>query len=92
MLFQNATKRNPMRDATVPRSAATAKSATKKAIPAKKMNSVPSADVEIVSSSEQRHAMISKAAYFIAERSGFNPALSEECWLEAEKQIAVNFF
>lgn len=35
---------------------------------------------------QQRYEMIQTAAYFIAERSGFNGDL-HECWVEAEKQI-----
>ena len=33
---------------------------------------------------EQRYAMIAEAAYYISEKNGFNPDLSENCWLEAE--------
>jgi hypothetical protein len=36
---------------------------------------------------ERRNKMIAEAAYYLAEKSGFNPNLSIKFWLEAEKQI-----
>lgn len=36
---------------------------------------------------DQKHAMICEAAYYIAERHGFNPDMAQWCWLEAEKEI-----
>jgi hypothetical protein len=44
-------------------------------------------DVIRATTVEQRTAMIAEAAYYIAERSGFNSAHAVDCWLEAEKQI-----
>jgi hypothetical protein len=41
-------------------------------------------------SPEKRNKMISDAAYYLAEKSGFNPNLTTTCWLEAEKQIDNN--
>lgn len=35
---------------------------------------------------ERRH-MIAEAAYYRAERRGFEPGLDEEDWLEAEREI-----
>jgi hypothetical protein len=37
--------------------------------------------------SEQRHAMISEAAYFLSEQGGFCPGRQLEDWLSAEKDI-----
>jgi hypothetical protein len=31
--------------------------------------------------------MVAEAAYYIAEKNGFNPELNEFCWTEAEKEI-----
>lgn len=36
---------------------------------------------------EQRYAMIAEAAYFIAEKNGFDNSRNVEFWLEAEAQI-----
>jgi uncharacterized membrane-anchored protein len=36
---------------------------------------------------EQRRQMIATAAYFIAEKHGFDPAREDENWREAEVQI-----
>lgn len=37
---------------------------------------------------EDRHRMIAEAAYFIAERRGFQGGNPEQDWFEAEKQIS----
>jgi len=36
---------------------------------------------------DQRHAMIAKAAYYLAERRGFEPSHELEDWVAAECQI-----
>jgi hypothetical protein len=40
---------------------------------------------------EHRHALISVAAYYLSEKSGFKKELTEQCWHDAEKQISSNF-
>ncbi len=40
-----------------------------------------------VTSKEQRLDMIAMAAYFIAEKHGFDPGHATQDWAEAEKQI-----
>ena len=42
---------------------------------------------EVVVSSEQRYRMICDAAYFLAEKRGFQNGTPEQDWLKAEKQI-----
>lgn len=91
-----------MRNATVSRSTTTTKSAAATKTPAKKapvkktvakatIESTPGAvvmaDTKNICTPERRHAMISDAAYYLSEKTGFNPALTHECWLQAEKQI-----
>ena len=39
-------------------------------------------------SAEEIHNMICVAAYYIAEKNGFNQALTDWCWQEAKKQIS----
>jgi hypothetical protein len=55
--------------------------------PSKKTMSGSVKNIVNAISTEQRTAMIADAAYYIAEKYGFNPELSEFCWLEAEKEI-----
>ena len=38
---------------------------------------------------EQRHAMIAEAAYYLAERRGFEAGHELEDWLRAESQLAA---
>jgi hypothetical protein len=40
-------------------------------------------------SEEQRHAMIAEAAYYMAERRGFESGRELEDWLLAERQLAA---
>ena len=40
-----------------------------------------------VLSPEKRLEMIRMAAYYLAEKSGFNPEMTTQNWLSAEKQI-----
>ncbi len=42
-------------------------------------------------SAEERYQMIAEAAYFIAERRGFQPGDPKEDWLEAEKEISQTY-
>lgn len=38
-------------------------------------------------STEERHRMITEAAYFLAERRGFAGGSAEDDWLQAERDI-----
>lgn len=40
---------------------------------------------------DQKVDLISEAAYFLAERHGFEPGASMDDWLEAERQINSKF-
>jgi hypothetical protein len=53
----------------------------------KKIIAGPTIKVQRAITAEQRHSMISEAAYYLAEKNGFNPNLTEQCWLDAVKQI-----
>jgi hypothetical protein len=39
----------------------------------------------------QRHAMISDAAYYLAQRRGFYPGRELDDWLQAERQLQDGF-
>lgn len=41
---------------------------------------------------ELRHKMISEAAYYLAEKNGFNSERALEYWLMAEKEIDAKIF
>lgn len=44
-------------------------------------------DVKPVITSEERHRMISEAAYYLAEKRGFVPGHEESDWLQASKEV-----
>ncbi len=48
-------------------------------------------DLRSVTSPEERHHLISTAAYFRAERRGFQPGSELEDWLQAEAEIDRRF-
>lgn len=66
-------------------------SGTTRRVPIQKHDSLHGSHPAWTLSSEHRHAMIAEAAYYLAEKTGFNPDLTERCWLEAEKQIDSQF-
>ena len=48
----------------------------------------PAGEPETASSeAEQRHARISEAAYYRAQRRGFSPGRDQDDWFEAEREI-----
>lgn len=66
------------------------KLATTKVDTSKKKISIPQAhDLQTVkiATIEQKKAMTAEAAYYLSEKSGFNPTMTMDCWLEAERQI-----
>lgn len=54
---------------------------------AKKVTASPTMRKARMISVEQRFVMIEEAAYFIAEKNGFNPERTVQYWLMAEKEI-----
>ena len=56
---------------------------TKKKTSVKKMPLVKKLSLE----DNQRREMIREAAYYLAEKCEFNPVMTEQNWLLAEKQI-----
>lgn len=68
-----------------PKAAAVKKAAPKKAAP-KKTASKPAAPAKKMPTAEERYCMIQEAAYFIAERHGFDGD-SAYFWSLAEAQI-----
>jgi hypothetical protein len=50
-------------------------------------NTVVNATAAPVAFAGRRHAMIAEAAYYIAERRGFEPGHELEDWLCAEREI-----
>lgn len=55
--------------------------------PAKSGKSAPSGAGKIAANGEDRHNMIATAAYYRAERRGFNGGDETEDWLAAEAEI-----
>ena len=51
------------------------------------LNSPPTKQVQSVTNGIDRHEMIATAAYYLAERRGFNSGDEIQDWLEAEGQI-----
>jgi len=60
---------------------------TVKRQPAKSSKDAPTSAGEISVNGEDRHNMIATAAYYRAERRGFNAGCETEDWLEAEAEI-----
>lgn len=65
----------------------TATKSTVKRQPAKSSKDAPSSAEQIAVNGEDRHNMIATAAYYRAERRGFNGGCETEDWLEAEAEI-----
>lgn len=55
--------------------------------PAKSSKDAPAGAGQIAENGEDRHSMIATAAYYRAERRGFNGGCETEDWLEAEAEI-----
>lgn len=53
----------------------------------KKINATLGINANKTITADLRNAMITEAAYYISEKCGFNPSLTDQCWFEAEKQI-----
>ena len=66
---------------------ATSKSTTASRAPRAKKSTPTAVNTSKAITAELRNAMTAEAAYYISEKCGFNPALTDQCWLEAEKQI-----
>jgi hypothetical protein len=45
------------------------------------------ADASVPVTTEERHRMITEAAYYLAERRGFSGGSAEDDWLQAEREI-----
>jgi len=78
-------KKSPAKKAAAPKAAAAKKPATKVAPVASAAKAAPAAKKPAISP-EQRYQMIQDAAYFIAERHGFNGD-SAYFWSLAEAEI-----
>ena len=76
-----------MKNTTTTKSTTASRTAKLVKAPSKKMPATTGIDVTRAITVEQRNAMIAEAAYYIAEKNGFNADLNETYWLEAEKQI-----
>lgn len=76
-----------MKSTTSRKSTTTTRTKSTIKAPAKKVIINTGVDIVKAITVEQRNSMIAEAAYYIAEKHGFAPGLSEFCWLEAEKQI-----
>lgn len=63
------------------------KPVTAKRQSAKSSKAAPASAGEIAVNGEDRHNMIATAAYYRAERRGFNAGCETEDWLEAEAEI-----
>lgn len=69
------------------KSVAKSKPAAVKRQPAKSSKDDPASAGQIAVNGEDRHSMIATAAYYRAERRGFNSGCETEDWLEAEAEI-----
>lgn len=61
------------------------KTAAKKTTPASKAISKKTSNIDAT----QRHNMIAEAAYYIAEKNGFEGSSMHDNWLAAEQEINV---
>lgn len=82
-----ATKATGKKTTTTVKKPATAKAATKAAKPAMTAAKTTATKTTMMVNTEARQRMIAEAAYFLAERNGFNPSMNTQNWLQAEAQI-----
>lgn len=79
--------RTTPKKAAAKRAASTSTQPPKKRVARKKEGEVETPRAEAVTM-EERHRMIAEAAYYIAERRGFQGGDPEQDWREAEAQIS----
>jgi hypothetical protein len=82
-----AVKRAAPRKAVAEKNVAAAKSADKKAAAPRKRRVLPKRTAIPAIRPEERRRLIEAAAYFMAERRGFQGASPVDDWLQAEREI-----